>query len=259
MAPHFLLRSGFRLFVELLALLAAGLLAAARARRARAFLLPGALAAEIVFFAGFLSLRTFADGAGIPLLSWVWLGSASLRTFVLVTGGLYLSAIAGLPRHTRSIAGPVAAAAVAALAGLAFGLPHPPLFVMEGLPGFARVAELGLAPERVSEIPALLVSAFRVEAASRLVWPALVLTALPTEGLFAMPLFRIGRFSVPVRETIAVVVSALLASAGSPGVLPLAIAGAACLCIARIRWGAVVPFLLHAAFAFSACLTAVIT
>ena len=256
MHPGFFGRSGFRQFVEMLALLAAGLLTAARARRARAFLLPGALAAEIVFFAGLVSLRGLADGAGVPGLSWVWLGTASLRTFVLVTGGLYLSAIAGLPRHTRAIAGPVIAAGIAAIAGLAIGLAHPPLFVFEALPGFARVAELGLAPERASEIPALIITALRVEGAARLVWPALVLTALPTDGLFALPLFRLGSFAPRMRDALAVAVSALLCSAGSPGLFPLAVLGAALLCVARIRWGAAVPFLLHTAFALSAAFAA---
>lgn len=254
MHPSFFGRSGVRQFVELLALIAAGLLAASRASRARAFLLPGALAAEIVFFAGFIALRTIADGASVPALSWIWLVTASLRAFVLVAGGLYVSAIARLPRHTRSIAGPALGAGFAALAGLAFGLAQPPLFVLEGMPGFARVAELGLAPEKVAEIPALLVSAMRVEAASRLVWPALVLTALPVNGILASPLVRIGRFALPTRETLAVVIAALLCSAGSLGAFPLAAAASAALVVARFRWGAVVPFLLHGAFVLGAVL-----
>lgn len=253
MHPAFFGRSGVRQFVELLALLAAGLLAAARIGRARAFLLPGALAAECVFFAGLVALRAVADGASVPALSWVWLGTASIRAFVLVSAGLYISALAGLPRHTRSVAGPAIAAGVAAIAGLGIGLTSPPLFVLEGMPGFARVAELGLAPERLAEVPALLVSALRVEAAGRLVWPALVLTALPTTGLFARPVLRLGPLVIPGRETIAVFLAALLCSAGSPGAFPLAVAGAAMLGLARIRWGAAVPFLLHAVFALSAC------
>lgn len=256
MHPAFFGRSGVRQFVELLALIAAGLLASARASRARAFLLPGALAAECVLIAGFIAMRTIADGASVPALSWVWLGTATLRTFALVSAGLYISALAGLPRHTRSIAGPALAAGAAALAGLALGLTSPPLFVLEGIPGFARVAELGIAPERAAEIPALIVSALRVEAAGRLVWPALVLTALPTSGLFALPIVRLGGVAVPARETVAVLFAALLCSAGSAGAFPLAVVGAALLGIARIRWGAAVPFLLHAAFALSACAAA---
>ena len=179
MHPAFFGRSGVRQFVELLALIAAGLLAAARFRRARAFLLPGLFAAEVVFFAGLVGLRASQDGAPIPALHWVWLGTASLRAFVLVAAGLYVSALAGLPRHTRSLAGPAIAAAAAAVCGAAFGLTQPPMFVLEGMPGFARVAELGLAPERGAEVPVLLVSALRQEAAARLVWPALILTAIP--------------------------------------------------------------------------------
>ena len=247
MHPTFFGRSGMRQFVETLALLAAALLAAARFRRARAFVLPGLLAGEIVFFAGLLALRLELDGRAIPALSWVWLATSSLRTFVLVGAGLYVSALAGLPRRTRSIAGPAAAIAVASLAGLVVGLAYPPLFVLEGVPGFARVAELGVAPESLSEVPVVLVSALRSEAAGRLVWPALVITALA--------MLELG---TAARIAAAIVVTAVVSASGSAAAFPLAAAGAALLTVARLRWGAVVPFLLHASYALTASLAALL-
>lgn len=247
MHPTFFARSGVRQFVETLALLAAGLLAAARFRRARAFVLPGLLAGEIVFFAGLLALRLEAAGAAIPVFSWAWLGTASVRAFVLVSAGLYVSALAGLPRHTRSLTGPTVAIAASCLAGLVVGLAYPPIFVLEGVPGFARVAELGVAPEALAEIPVVLVSALRTEAAARLVWPALVLTALSALDL--------GAFS---RAAAAIAITAVLCAAGSAASFPLALAGAAVLTLARFHWGAAVPFLLHGTYVLSASAAALL-
>lgn len=247
MHPSFFGRSGVRQFVEALALLSAALLAAARFRRARAFLLPGLLAGELVFFAGLLGLRMEFDGRTIPALSWAWLATSAMRTLVLVSAGLYVSALAGLPRRTRSLAGPAVAVGAACLAGLVVGLAYPPLFVLEGLPGFARVAELGVAPESLAEIPVVLVAALRTEAAARLVWPALILAALAALELGAL-----------ARAASAIAITAVLCAAGSAAAFPLALAGAGALTFARFRWGAAVPFLLHASYALTASVVAVL-
>lgn len=240
--PGFFSRAAMRQLLEMLALTAAGLLAAARLSRARAFVLPGALAAEIAFFAGLFTLR--ANGE-IPITGWLWLFSAASRTFVLVAGGLYLSATVGLRRRAAAPAWRiVAACALAIVAGDLVGMGAGPRYVLDEMPAVARLGELGLAPRALIEIPALLVAILRSDAASALVWPALALGALGARAGFAAKSARRATFGLAV----ALLAAAIFSAAGSPFRFPAAFAGGCALVAARMRWGAVAPFLLHASF-----------
>lgn len=239
--PGFFSRAAMRQLLEMLALTAAGLLAAARLSRARAFVLPGALAAEIAFFAGLLTLR--ANGA-IPITAWLWLFSAASRTFVLVAGGLYLSATVGLRRRATSPAWIVASCALAIVAGHVIGTGAGPRYVLDDMPAVARLGELGLAPRALIEIPALLVAILRSDAASALVWPALALGALGARAGFAAKSARRATLGLAV----ALLAAAVFSAAGSPFRFPAALAGGCALVAVRMRFGAVAPFLLHASF-----------
>ena len=237
--------------LELLAITAASLLAAARIKRASAFVLPAALAAEIVFFAGVLALRGDGTAWGdIRTVSWLWLLSAVGRTFMLVGGGLYLSAGAGLPRRARRFALPAIALAsiVAAALGWKMGFPAGPLFVVNEMSAEARVAELGLAPDAPHRSFSAIGAVVRAEAAGRLVWPAIVLAALAAvmgkSGSVPGGSARRRAFAVAC----AIAIAAALSASGSAFAFPLAFAGGLALGIARVRAGALAPFALHLAF-----------
>lgn len=243
--PSFFGRSAVHHLLELLAITAAGVLAAARIKRASAFIVPAALAAEIVFFAGVLALR--GDGtpwAEIGVVSWLWLMSAVGRTFVLVGGGLYLSAGAGLPRRARRYALPFIALASAGAGALGWrmGFPDGPIFVVNEMSAEARVAELGLAPDQPHRSLSAVGAVVRAEAAGRLVWPAVILGALA--AITGTTMARRRSWTVAA----AVAIAAALGAAGSGFAFPLAFAGGIVLGIARVRAGALAPFALHLAF-----------
>lgn len=238
--PSFFTHGLLRQLLELLALTAGTLYAASRLSRARAYLLPAAFAAEVTFLAGLLSLRS--DGTpwtGITPLSWLWLTTATSRIFLLVGAGLYLSAAAGYPRRTPRGARPwLGLATLAALAaGWWVGFADGPLFVITELPAEARVTELGLGPERLAKAPGVLAGVLRAEAVSRLLWPALAATAVAP--------FLGGGLR---RDLVAVLVASVLAAVGAAGAFVPAFAGAILLVAARVRWGAVAPFVVHGGF-----------
>lgn len=235
--PGFFASLALRQLLEFLALASAGMLAMARVKRARAFLLPAALGAELTFFAGWIALRC-GIGADAPfLVRWAWLAISVVRTFVLVGGGLYLSATAALPRRSRGRALWLTAASLAALgAGWRLGIPSSPgAGIAAYLSPMTRLGELGLAPRSVPEWPVLVVAALRGEAASRLVWPALVLSMAVT------------RRSVWHAIAAGIAVAAITAS-GSFSAFGPAFAASLALILARVRLGSAAPFLLHIAF-----------
>ncbi len=232
--PSFVTRSAVRHLLELLAFTAAGMLAAARFRRARAFLLPAGLGAEVTFFAGLIALR--AEEQAIGVVSILWLLSAAGRAFILVGGGLYLSASCGLPRRaTAPRLALVAATLAAGAAGWLVGFPPGPLYLLADIPLAARVGELGLGAREAIEGPAVVVALVRTEAAARLVWPALAAGALHASAS-------------PVRATAAFALAAAVTATGSQLAWPLAFLAAGALVLARLKGGALAPFVLHAAF-----------
>lgn len=240
--PSFFGRSAVHHLLEFLAITAAGVLAAARIKRASAFLLPATLASEIVFFAGVLALRGGGTAwAEIGVASWLWLFSAVARTFVLVGGGLYLSAAVGLPRRARRFAMPaVALASVGAGAlGWRMGFPEGPLFVVNEMSAEARVAELGLAPDVPHRSLSAVGAVVRAEAAGRLVWPAIILAALAAVT---------GGRRRPWTVAASIAIAAALVATGSGFAFPVAFAGGLALGVARVRAGALAPFALHLAF-----------
>jgi len=240
--PRFFAAAALKSLLELLAVTAAALLAAARLPRARSFLLPALLAAEVVFFAGLFALELGSAGGG--LTAWLWLSTAAGRAFVLVGGGLYLSAMAGLPRHGSIPAWAlVTGCTVAAALGRLAGAPPAPRYVLQGMPAVARLGELGLFPQRAGEIPALVVALVHADAALFLVWPALAFAALNVSARH----LRAGG-GRPAAAGAALAAAALFAAAASPFAFLAAIPGAIVLVAARVRGGAIAPFLLHGAF-----------
>ncbi len=237
MRPSFFARSALRHVLELLGDPAAALLALARVGRARRYLLPSLLAAEIAFFGGLLAIRSIGPAT---LLSTAWLFASTAQTFVLVAAGLYLSGAAGFPRRRPRPARLAAlSVAVAAVVGAYLGTDAGPVFLPDGLPFYVRTAELGIGPRSWIEAPGVLAAVLRDEACARLVWPALVAMALaPVQA---------GTRST-TRTAAVIAVASLLSSVGGLVSFPLAFAGSVGLHLLRFRAGVAASFAAHAAF-----------
>lgn len=251
--PGFFSHAGLAQLLELLGVAVAAILAAARLPRAKAFILPGALAAEIAFFSGLAALRSMNLHENIPVTAWLWLATVTGRVFVLAGGGLYLGALAGLPRRSRAPAWLLlAGCAVALLAGRLAGAPAGPRYILHSMPAVARLGELRQFPERFGEIPALLVSTVRADAALLLVWPALAFVAL---GIRQRPPSRTRRLATGF----ALAATVAFAATVSPFPFFAAAVGCSALMVARVRFGAIAPFLLHGCFAAGAVVAVVAT